>query len=379
MRTIIEKRQAIRARLDAAYQDKLNSANAVCCPYCHASVPKGETNCLLCGKMLEQLSVYQTYDRFRLDFLVPFLLFDPCFPLELVTRSIAMSSWACCIVDTRAHSVLHQFHTNSINHTTANTIRPNRDRLYSSLLLPFSHHISCYGLCVAVHSIYRLLIFIFDLVQNISLTLLKLITKLLEMKPSTLFHLSHLRKFWYLEILDIFLLHSFHHLIFRSLASIHAILLFVASACHSTHRTTDWPPIATYYLWNQNLPAVESLVHSLFSPLPIADTLDALYESALLVHTAASRHPTCFYLYQRLQPIHQCFWILVMGYPERWVSYLPKWNARALNVYLNEKKENSGSSLEIPGQQEKTSAEDRDHSDSHSSLAMNEKQVDGRS
>lgn len=92
MRTIIKERQAIRARLDAAYQDKLNSANAVCCPYCHASVPKGETNCSLCGKMLEQLSVYQTYDRFRLDFLVPFLLFDPCFPLELVTRSIAMSS-----------------------------------------------------------------------------------------------------------------------------------------------------------------------------------------------------------------------------------------------------------------------------------------------
>ena len=53
LRKIIKERQAVRARFDAAYQNKLNSANVVCCPHCHASVPKGETNCLLCGKMLE--------------------------------------------------------------------------------------------------------------------------------------------------------------------------------------------------------------------------------------------------------------------------------------------------------------------------------------
>ena len=66
MRTIIEARQAIRARLDAAYQDRLNSTNAVCCPYCHASVPKGEMNCPLCGKMLEQSGVLSNIRSFSI-------------------------------------------------------------------------------------------------------------------------------------------------------------------------------------------------------------------------------------------------------------------------------------------------------------------------
>lgn len=52
LRKKIEDRQAARSRLDATYQKDMKNSNEICCPHCHALVPKEETNCLLCGKHL---------------------------------------------------------------------------------------------------------------------------------------------------------------------------------------------------------------------------------------------------------------------------------------------------------------------------------------